>query len=338
MDVNTLATLLGAYAAVIVDNTVGLLFKPGHFLSLAPLGGALLLAMTVLTWRRRVRRKHSTLANLRKLIRVLFPRSIFLHRSAKADYAIVFINNGPLFFLTFTVLATPKLITDSLIATAEQFGIQVATSSAGLVEQTLFTIAMVLAWDFSATLAHLLKHKIPVLWEFHKVHHSAEVLTPVTALRRHPVDALVGSVLVTLSLGGAAALWHLVMGRGVEPLTIFGSFAGIYLWRLLGYNLRHSHIWISYGDFWNRVFISPAQHQVHHSIDPKHYDTNFGHIFSFWDRLFGTLYLPRHNERVTFGIEAHEMEELKTLRDLYLKPFIKMGARLVNAEIGRAHV
>ena len=86
-------------------------------------------------------------------------------------------------------------------------------------------------------------------------------------------------------------------------------------------------MWICYGPFWSRVFISPAQHQIHHSREPRHYDTNFGLIFAFWDRLYGTLYVPDRKEAIRFGIEPAEMAGYRTLKGLYVTPFINAARR-----------
>ena len=75
--------------------------------------------------------------------------------------------------------------------------------------------------------------------------------------------------------------------------------------------------WVSY------IFISPAQHQTHHSIDAKHYDKNFGLIFAFWDWLFGTLYVPKGYEKLEFGISREEPNPFNSITEIYLKPFSK---------------
>jgi len=309
------------YLEQVAGNSFGVLLEPGHFLSLAPLAVAFIIGFAVL-WIRFGRRRGRWIKPA-FLLRMLFPRRIFWHRSARVDYALFLINNGILFFLTATAVLAPALVTTTVLVAAGTLGLHPAGAAPpGIWASVGFTVLLVLVWDFSATYAHYLKHRVPALWEFHKVHHSAEVMTPVTALRRHPVDALFGGFVTVLFTGAAVAVWMLIFGAA-EPYILFGQVAGVYLWRLLGYNLRHSHVWISYGPFWSRIFVSPAQHQVHHSDDPAHYDKNFGHIFAFWDRMFGTLYVPAPGERVRFGIEAAEMADFRSLRDVYLKPFVK---------------
>lgn len=324
---------VAAYLQGVFQNSFGSFLDPMSFLSLGPITVAFLLAFVVLLYRMKKKAKQREVRPF-QVLRAMFPKRIFLHPSAKNDYKLFLINDGLLFFLTLSAIITPALFSEVFIQTVEALGVTTGEADSSLLSKIGFTILLVLAWDFGATYAHYLKHKVPMLWEFHKVHHSAEVMTPITALRRHPVDYLFGALVTTVTLGTVLLVWTLVFGRGVQPFMIFGVIAGVYLWRLLGYNLRHSHIWISYGDFWNQIFISPAQHQVHHSTSPRHYDTNFGHIFSFWDRMFGTLYLPKHEERVKFGIEAEEMKDFETLGGIYFGPFIKC-ARSLKAKFGR---
>jgi sterol desaturase/sphingolipid hydroxylase (fatty acid hydroxylase superfamily) len=300
------------------DQTGGVFLDPGHFLSVVPMLVAFVVALIVVSVR--LSRKSKSVPSVRQLMALLFPRRIFLHKSAKLDYGVFCINQGVLFFLTISAFLSPAIVSEVMVKAAEYFGYDSGAVSPTLAQGIIYSIYLMLVWDFSATYAHYLKHKIPILWELHKVHHSAEVMTPITALRRHPLEAIFGSIVTAMFLGIAIGIWVLLFGQGVMPINLFGTLFGIWLWRLTGYNLRHSHVWISYGNFWNRIFISPAQHQVHHSNAPKHYDTNFGHIFSFWDKMLGTLYLPKFEERVEFGIDEEEMTEYRSLYGLYVTP------------------
>jgi len=265
---------------------------------------------------------------LKFIRRALFPKWMISHPSSKMDFGIFLINHSLIFFALFAAFLNPYVFAESFTFLVNKTGLMELKQTAGWGERLAFTVMLVLAWDFAASYGHYLKHRIPVFWEFHKVHHSADVMTPLTATRRHPMEAVLSVFVSGTVMGACIAFWHLVVGHGVELVTLFGSMSGIYIWRLLGYNLRHSHVWVSYGDFWNKILISPAQHQIHHSQDPKHHDTNFGHIFSMWDRLFGTLYLPKEAERVKFGIDTEDADDFKTLQGVYLSPFAKSWALL----------
>ncbi|MEZ5933295.1 MAG: sterol desaturase family protein [Alphaproteobacteria bacterium] len=310
----------------ILRETLGVLFNPGHFLSVLPLIVAFVAAFVIVMMRRR--KMTAGPLSLRRTMLMLFPRRIFLHKSALLDYAVFAINQIVLIFLTISAVFSPALFSAIIIEIGRSVGVEPQSADSSLAIRVTYSIFLVLLWDFSATYAHYLKHRIPVLWELHKVHHSAEVMTPVTALRRHPLEAVFSSTVVAVGMGIGIGIWVLVLGQQVMPYSVFGTLLGIWIWRVAGYNLRHSHIWISYGDFWNRIFISPAQHQVHHSKSPVHYDKNFGHIFSVWDMLFGTLYLPTCNERMTFGISDSEAHDYRSLFGLYVTPILKIWRRL----------
>jgi len=305
------------------DETFGIFVDPGHFLSVWPLLTALVIGMAIIVVRLN-RRSGVKSVTPRNVLRMMFPKRVFLHQSAKLDYAVLFINQIVLIVLTISAFLSPAIIAEFVISVGEFIGLETKTADTAIWVRVLYTAVLVLLWDFSATYTHYLKHRVPILWELHKVHHSAEVMTPATALRRHPLEALFSAGVAAFVIGGGIGVWTFVLGQDVMPYQVFGSFVGIWVWRMAGYNLRHSHIWISYGDFWNRIFISPAQHQVHHSKSPEHYDKNFGHIFSFWAKLFGTLYLPKFEERMEFGIEEHEAQEYRSLFGLYITPLIKI--------------
>ena len=315
------------------DLTGGVLFNPSHFLSVVPLFVAFVIALVVVLVRLS-RKNRDRMPSVGQVMTMLFPRRIFLHDSARLDYAVFVINQIVLFVIAISALISPALVSKAIIGIAGFAGIAPAQNDITLTQSILYSVYLVLLWDFGASYAHYLKHKVPVLWELHKVHHSAKVMTPITALRRHPLEAVFSTLVTSVVLGLGVAIWVFVFGKNVMPINLFGTLFGIWLWRAAGYNLRHSHIWISYGDFWNRIFISPAQHQVHHSKSPEHYDMNFGHIFSFWDSLFGTLYLPKHEERMTFGIDDDEMPEYRSLFGLYVTPLIKIWRRLSNRPVG----
>lgn len=317
------------YLSFVSSNIVRTFTRDGSFLSLWPMLFAGLIAVYVILRRlRRKAEKKGKMANinLKLLRRALLPKWLITHPSSKMDVRIFLINHALIFFGLLTAVLTPFVFAESFAGLINSSGLAETKQTAAWGERLAFTIMMVLAWDFAATYGHYLKHRVPMFWEFHKVHHSADIMTPLTAKRRHPMETVLSVFLSGTVIGGCIAIWHLIMGHGVPIITIFGTWSGIYIWRLVGYNLRHSHVWISYGDFWNRILISPAQHQIHHSQDPKHHDMNFGHIFSFWDQILGTLYLPQEKERVTFGIDTQDADDFKTLQGVYFSPFVKSWA------------
>ena len=163
------------------------------------------------------------------------------------------------------------------------------------------TIFFGVANDLAYYIVHRVSHESPLFWPFHKLHHSAEYLTPLTAKRNHPVFDLVFKIFSALLTGIAGGVIFGVFGVA-DIVMIFGVSLTIAFFNFAGGALRHSHIWIDYGPVLDRIFISPAQHQIHHSSAPRHHDKNYGLILAIWDWMFGTLYVPRGREELEFGI------------------------------------
>jgi sterol desaturase/sphingolipid hydroxylase (fatty acid hydroxylase superfamily) len=257
-----------------------------------------------------------------------FPAHIYKHRSARVDY-FYFVVNKLFFGVLFAELAIWSQVSSSAVATVlASFSTSPMLSDAGALSTAATAIAFLLCVDFGLWLGHFLLHRVPVLWEFHKVHHSAEVLTPFSAGRVHPVDDLL--TYSSAGIFGGAALGvctHLfgsapVMLSAVQLSFIFFTFY------FLGFHLRHSHVWLPYTGWLGRILISPAHHQVHHSSERRHWDKNMGFIFAFWDWSFGTLYVPsKRQETFRLGIGGEE-KEFNSVAKLYLLPFIKVLSRL----------
>eukprot|EP01013_Petalomonas_cantuscygni_P041499 TRINITY_DN74243_c0_g1_i1.p1 TRINITY_DN74243_c0_g1~~TRINITY_DN74243_c0_g1_i1.p1 ORF type:complete len:138 (-),score=33.97 TRINITY_DN74243_c0_g1_i1:54-467(-) len=79
-------------------------------------------------------------------------------------------------------------------------------------------------------------------------------------------------------------------------------------------NFHHAHIWISFGPVLERILISPAQHQIHHSTNPAHFNRNFGGSLAIWDWMFGTLYVTGEDEKLRFGLDGKADAPLMTHR------------------------
>ncbi len=169
----------------------------------------------------------------------------------------------------------------------------------------VFTAVFFVAEDLSRFLLHRAMHRIPFLWRYHKTHHSAQILTPLTLHRVHPIEICLYYMRGVLVFGIVSGVFIYVFGSKLSALDILGVDALGFLFNMVAANLRHSHIWLSFGRF-ERVFISPAQHQIHHSTASEHQDTNFGTCLAVWDRLFGSWIAagitPR---RLRFGVAVH---------------------------------
>jgi sterol desaturase/sphingolipid hydroxylase (fatty acid hydroxylase superfamily) len=102
----------------------------------------------------------------------------------------------------------------------------------------------------------------------------------------------------------------------------------MFMFYMLGANLRHSHVWLPYPKWLSHILISPAQHQIHHSQLIHHHDKNFGLMFAIWDWIMGTLYVPKHRENYVWGLDHGEDRDYQTVTNLYVVPFKKAWALL----------
>jgi sterol desaturase/sphingolipid hydroxylase (fatty acid hydroxylase superfamily) len=171
------------------------------------------------------------------------------------------------------------------------------------------TLALFLAYDFGFFVDHSLKHRIPALWELHKAHHSAEVLTPLVNFRVHPLDSLILANNLALIIGLVGGVAQYALGRRAVSFTLFDQNVLMLLYIYLTAQLQHSEIWIPFTGVLGRVFMSPAHHQLHHSSDPAHFNCNLGASLAIWDWLVGTLRMPSvEPPRLAFGVsgQAHD--------------------------------
>jgi sterol desaturase/sphingolipid hydroxylase (fatty acid hydroxylase superfamily) len=180
-----------------------------------------------------------------------------------------------------------------------------------------------MAIDFVNFISHYWAHKRPFLWRLHSLHHSAEVMTPFTNLRNHPLYVIYRSLLSSMIIPILGGVFAYLTFNGVDMKFFINTSAGVIIFNALGANLRHTHVWISYPKFLSKIFISPAMHQIHHSLDMKHRNKNMGVIFSFWDRMFGTLYIPTEKEDLKFGISKETPNPHKSLKDAYITSILK---------------
>jgi len=251
-----------------------------------------------------------------------FNASVWWHPSARADYRFYLVN-GALFPLIFA----PFFVVSSLVANAigDVADLPENAVDPGPGAITLYSVVFFIAYDFGRYIAHWVQHKMPVLWEFHKIHHSAEVLTPFTSFRIHPVDLLIMSIVPGLCTGVAGGLTFIAIGASVDAYNLLGMHAGIAAYHVIS-NLRHTQVWVSYGPVLSRFLVSPAQHQIHHSAAPRHFHKNIGWAFAIWDRLFGTLYVPEQEEQIVYGLGDGSEGEYHGVLRMYVLPFAKIRA------------
>ena len=291
------------------------LLDPTKRLTLLPLLSAAVFAAFVY-WR--------TVANgrfeWRAFGRWLLPREIYRHRSTALDLQLTLLlalgKPAKLLLFGLTVAAAGAACAEGLRTFVGPAPVKMGD---GPLVLALLVVLLFLATDFATYLVHRISHQVPVLWAFHRVHHSAEVLNPLTLMRKHPVYDLIGR-LVDLAI--LAPLYGLILWFWPEMLgaaVALGVKWGFGLFALIAGNLRHSHVWMDFGRF-ERLLVSPAQHQIHHSQAERHWDRNYGEVLAVWDWMFGTLYLPKEREELRFGLAGEDQPHPNLWRSL-AEPF-----------------
>ncbi len=140
----------------------------------------------------------------------------------------------------------------------------------------LLVVVSLLLIDLVAYLAHLIFHAVPWLWRLHRTHHSDIQVDASTGIRHHPLEALIGGV----------AQFCLMAVLGVPLLVLMGYGVLAVVWQFV------THLDIALPEPVDRVLrtviVTPGMHRVHHSVRMDEGNSNFGMVFSIWDRLFGT--------------------------------------------------
>lgn len=289
--------LVEAFALQTAAQTSAMLLAPGSTYSLAGLAITLAVAVALVLGRRR----RSRAVPARVLVRALFPRRIWRSASSRADMG----------FSVFNILVAPvifawAILTSGQIAalTAHLLGADGAAAAGALpwfVATPVVTVVLYLSYEFGYWLHHYLSHKVPVLWPFHRVHHTADSLSLITAFRVHPVDTIVFYNIVALVTGITAGVLQVAFGD-TGTLSIGGNNILVFTASVLLTHLHHSHLPIRFSGRAGWWLLSPGHHQIHHSDDPAYYDQNFGNSLAIWDRLFGTLHDPAEGrQRLSFG-------------------------------------
>lgn len=268
------------------------------------------------------------------LLNYLFSKKVWLSKSARVDYALLIFNGvvKVLFIIPLLYLADRVAITinDSLIQLLgfPKFGM---SKSLGLI---LYTFSLTLIADFFTYVLHLLMHRVPLLWEFHKIHHAADSLNPITQYRIHPIELVLNNLKNILAIGITTGVFYYLIGFELSKITIIGVNVFSFLFLSLGANLRHSHVKLKYFHWLECILISPFQHQIHHSDNPEHFDKNLGSKFAIWDYLFGTLIRSKEVNQIHFGLGKDDETNHHFLKSIY-QPFTLAFKRVTNFKLNK---
>lgn len=175
-----------------------------------------------------------------------------------------------------------------------------------------YAIIGLLLLDFiGAYLVHLIEHKVKFLWRFHLIHHTDTWIDTTTANRHHPGESVLRFIFTTFGvLIVGSPMWMVFLYQSLSVLATQFNHANIVLPKKVDKVLSY-------------IIVSPDMHKVHHHYMLPHTDSNYGNIFSIWDRIFGTFSsLDRNN--LVYGVDTHmKEEENNRLKNLLMIPFQK---------------
>lgn len=225
-----------------------------------------------------------------------FSKESLLHPSSIVDFKLLLLNNilkiflFPIFFVSsFKISVFTHKFLYSLYPSFSGFEV------GGYTKAIIATFMAFIINDFLRFFQHLLMHEIKFLRVIHSTHHSAQVLTPFTLFRTHPLESFLGACRSILSLGLVLAFYSFLFKGKVSAIDILGVNAFGFIFNAFLSNLRHSPIPISFGIF-EYIFVSPRMHQIHHSRDKRHLNKNYGVALALWDQIWGTYYKPTNEE------------------------------------------
>lgn len=305
-----------------------LLFSLGSHFSLTSLAAALCVSVLYFAWQRHKRGRR---VRLRTILHALFPRRILRHSSNQADIFYLFFNVFVFSMLFGWAILSYQFISNGIIAALVALAGPVTPSALpAYVSRSIITVMLFLAYELGYWFNHWLSHKVPLLWEFHKVHHTAEVLTPLTNFRVHPIYGWIFANILAFSTAVTNGFGNYMFGDTAYQYALSDTNIILVLFIHAYVHLQHTHMWISFRGALGRLFVSPAHHQVHHSADPKHFNKNYGSCLALWDWMFGTLYIPaKQREPLVFGVTDHQ--NAHTVKAELVEPFVKAAGHLKPA-------
>jgi sterol desaturase/sphingolipid hydroxylase (fatty acid hydroxylase superfamily) len=256
------------------------------------------------------------------LLRALFPRKILRHPSTSFDVGY-FLFNIFLFGLLFgwAIISHHGVMTSVEGGLVSLFGEMPSGVVPDLMAMIVLTVALFVAYEFGYWLDHYLSHTVPFLWEFHKVHHTAEVLTPLTNARVHPIDSLMFVNILVLCMGTTSGVLNFLFGKAIAQFSILNVNVLVVASTYLISHLHHTQFWIAFTGVWGRLFISPAHHQIHHSAESRHFNKNFGGVLAIFDWIFGTLHMPgAAREKFDLGVREPDANP-HTVTEGFAAPF-----------------
>lgn len=183
------------------------------------------------------------------------------------------------------------------------------------IEPLWAAVIAVLALDLATYACHVALHKVPAWWRYHRVHHSDPAVDVTTSFRQHPGEGVIRYAFLAVA----------AIAIGASPVA-FGIYRTLSaLIALAEHANARMPVWLD--DLLSLVTTWPTFHKVHHSRAAHETDSNYGNIFSFWDRLFFTFTPARRGRDVAYGLDGYDDAEVQTTLGLLKLPFAVESSR-----------
>jgi len=187
------------------------------------------------------------------------------------NIAMVMLNN-----LTLKLLMPFLAIDTALYAQQQQWGFVALMTDADIITSSLIAMLAIMLLDAAIYFQHRLFHKVPVLWRLHRMHHSDVDIDLTTAIRFHPIEILL-SMLIKIAV-------IIALGVPVIAVVLFEMLLNL----TAMFNHSNIRLPIKVDHYLRCLLVTPDMHRVHHSINGRETNHNFGFCLPWWDRLFGS--------------------------------------------------
>ena len=220
----------------------------------------------------------------------------------------------PNFFFTLTTIIINFTLAFVLLKTADW----VVDNNFGIINWLpamplwSYIVLGVLLLDFiGAYLAHYVEHRVKPLWMIHLVHHTDHNVDTTTANRHHPLESILRFAFTLVGV--------LIIGTPIGIVMLYQSLS------LVATQFTHANIKLpkKLDEVLSWVIVSPDMHKVHHHYMLPYTDSNYGNIFSVWDRIFGT-FMSLDRDTIIYGVDTFPDEiENGSINGLLKQPFHK---------------
>jgi len=225
-------------------------------------------------------------------------------------------------FFTITTILVNFFMAFILVKTADW----VVASEFGLLQiielptWLILILGLMLMDLLGAYAAHWVEHHVTWMWKFHVIHHSDQNIDVTSANRHHPGESVIRfafTIIATIIVG--APMWLVFLYQSMSVVLSQFNHANIILPAAIDTIL-------------NKVICTPNMHHVHHHYRQPYSDTNYGNIFSFWDRIFST-YIEVDNQKLVYGLDTHmDKRDAEQVMSMLASPFKPYRERIDYAE------